>query len=187
MQAKFTKVVAENPDPSVTISMRVFGDPLFRDNYARLGRWVHMWNHAVWKADPRYFPIHADDESEDTIYIATMMNWLVEEADGLWLTGPNKEPRWLRCRPKSPGRWRTYIVEAVGQGIVKIGKSRDIEKRVSALQTSNPHRLRLLKVFDADIESELHERFAVFRRAGEWFSFADPIKALLSERTTDGL
>jgi len=65
-----------------------------------------------------------------------------------------------------------YVIQAGDDGPVKIGyTSGPAEKRLRGLQTGNPYKLRILKVFDGDErhESELHRRFAGHRIRGEWF------------------
>lgn len=54
---------------------------------------------------------------------------------------------------------------------VKIGYSKNPEKRLKSLQTGNQAPLKLLLVLDGgtDKEAELHERFAELRSRGEWF------------------
>lgn len=64
-----------------------------------------------------------------------------------------------------------YFVEASGR--VKIGYTRDIHKRISALRTAIPGELRLLRRIDGgrSIEKWLHKQFGAQRLNGEWFRF----------------
>lgn len=59
---------------------------------------------------------------------------------------------------------------------IKIGMSYNVEKRLAALQTSNPRALKLLRTIlvpNEDwaryLEQELHKHFGEKRVAGEWF------------------
>ncbi|WP_199197432.1 GIY-YIG nuclease family protein [Chroococcidiopsis sp. CCALA 051] len=59
---------------------------------------------------------------------------------------------------------------------IKIGKARDLDKRLKSLQTSSPATLQLLKAIQvtgekeaAEMESKLHRRFTHLRITGEWF------------------
>lgn len=62
----------------------------------------------------------------------------------------------------------TYILT---NGIaVKIGKSRDSKRRLVSLQTSSPYKLKMVAIFEEDIEKTLHIRFKDHRMSGEWFS-----------------
>lgn len=72
-----------------------------------------------------------------------------------------------KTKPTTP---HTYLVGAEGSPLVKIGyTSGSPLKRLASLQTGQPMTLILLWSLPADIESELHERFAAFRVRGEWF------------------
>ena len=64
-----------------------------------------------------------------------------------------------------------YFIEAVGTGLIKIGKTKNVAARLRSLQTSNPHRLQVIKTISSDTlsEQELHRLFANQRMRGEWF------------------
>jgi len=73
-----------------------------------------------------------------------------------------------------------YVIgEGTGSGVVKIGKSADVQSRLTSLQTGCPVRLQILHVeSDAgELESWLHDQFAQYRQHGEWFNFGanDPV------------
>jgi hypothetical protein len=65
-----------------------------------------------------------------------------------------------------------YMIQAGPFGDIKIGFANDPIARMRQLQTSMPHKLRLVRVFEGtmDDEKELHRKFATARKAGEWFS-----------------
>lgn len=58
------------------------------------------------------------------------------------------------------------------RGLIKIGKTRDVRRRMAALFTSSGERMNVLGVMSQKVASEesLHSRFAEFRVSGEWFS-----------------
>lgn len=69
-------------------------------------------------------------------------------------------------------------------GVVKIGVTNNVKKRLQQLQTGNPWRLHAIGIMyrpDAfQYEDWLHERFAKYRmrQDGEWFDFgpeSDPV------------
>ncbi|NUT51429.1 MAG: GIY-YIG nuclease family protein [Saccharothrix sp.] len=75
-----------------------------------------------------------------------------------------------------------YAIRQVGTKRVKIGYTRDLPRRLKALQTSNPYKLELLWQTPGDmrLEENLHKNFAKRRIQGEWFDFGrfDPVKAI---------
>ena len=68
-----------------------------------------------------------------------------------------------------------YVIQA--KEFYKIGIADDIKDRVATLQTSNPHRLRVVlcqRHRGAEhTEQYLHKYFDKKRRAGEWFKLSD--------------
>lgn len=71
-----------------------------------------------------------------------------------------------------------YFIQAGVEGAIKIGRSKNVKKRVSDLQVACPLKLTLLYSGKGgkDAESELHSRFNRYQRIGEWF---DPAKEIL--------
>ena len=66
-----------------------------------------------------------------------------------------------------------YFIEA-DNGLVKIGKSKDVRKRLNALRGASPISLRLLFSIDCNgqaikTEKRFHKMFAAKRKHGEWF------------------
>ena len=66
-----------------------------------------------------------------------------------------------------------YLIKA-GK-YAKIGKTTldSLEDRISALQTGNPEKLKLLAVIDgySEVEEALHAKHSEFKVRGEWFLF----------------
>nr|WP_292760033.1 GIY-YIG nuclease family protein [Nostoc sp. NOS(2021)] len=59
---------------------------------------------------------------------------------------------------------------------MKIGRAKDVAKRVKSLQTSSPAELKLIKIVQVkgseeaqELEQSLHKQFSEIRLAGEWF------------------
>lgn len=70
-----------------------------------------------------------------------------------------------------------YIIQSGKKGPYKIGIARDVEKRMSGLQTGNPEELHIIAKFyfsshkqTAKIEKILHNKFRKMHIRGEWFS-----------------
>jgi hypothetical protein len=75
-----------------------------------------------------------------------------------------------------------YLIEAVGCNVVKIGRTADIDKRLSTLSTSHYAELKVLGVcYEADKEKQLHNLMTRFRIRGEWFTWNDESKVQLDE------
>lgn len=70
-----------------------------------------------------------------------------------------------------------YLITVEGQNYCKIGFTSNVEKRLSAIQTSNPFKCTVKYVITGDVsrEKSLHERFKKYRLNGEWFSFNEEI------------
>ena len=77
-----------------------------------------------------------------------------------------------------------YFIEA-DNGLVKIGKSKDVRKRLSALRGSSPVRLWLLFSIDCggrahQTEIEFHKRFEAKRHHGEWYRLSTKDKKAIT-------
>jgi hypothetical protein len=68
-----------------------------------------------------------------------------------------------------------YLVNIDGTSDYKIGRSSQINSRISSIQTSNPNKIILIKQYlcidPVKLEKELHELFGKNRGRGEWFIF----------------
>lgn len=69
-----------------------------------------------------------------------------------------------------------YVIRVKGSSSLKIGISIDPKKRLAALQTSNPRKLYVDKIYDTGninssrVERDLHKAFKAHALEGEWFS-----------------
>jgi len=77
---------------------------------------------------------------------------------------------------KTPHPYFVYFILNEDSNAIKIGRARDVTKRLKALQTSSPAHLKLLKTIQtegseaaAELEQSLHKQFWDLRLAGEWF------------------
>ena len=69
-----------------------------------------------------------------------------------------------------------YFILNEDSNAIKIGRAKDLVKRMNALQTSSPAKLRLIKSVQVEggkeaheLEQSLHKKFSETRLAGEWF------------------
>jgi hypothetical protein len=68
-----------------------------------------------------------------------------------------------------PSEHKTYFIEGE-EGKIKIGKAKNVQRRLCQLQTGSASPLKLLHVLYEDREANLHKRFAHLRiPGGEWF------------------
>ena len=70
-----------------------------------------------------------------------------------------------------------YFIQAVGGGLIKIGKADDPAKRLAEIQRHSPVMLRIVATIKGEHEKErqLHQQFAGARHHREWFA---PVKEL---------
>jgi T5orf172 domain len=69
-----------------------------------------------------------------------------------------------------------YFILNEDSNAIKIGRAKDLAKRMNALQTSSPAKLKLVKSVQVEgvkeaheLEQSLHKQFNEIRLAGEWF------------------
>jgi len=80
-----------------------------------------------------------------------------------------------------------YFIE--DDGLVKIGFSKNPNKRFVALKTSNPHELIIRLVIDGTVDDErnFHKLFKEFHHRGEWYYFSDVIKNFIENNQKNDL
>jgi hypothetical protein len=75
-----------------------------------------------------------------------------------------------------------YFMQVAPDGPIKIGWTKVLSQRLSQVQTTSPHEIRLLATTPGDdsLEGRLHKRFAHLHLRGEWFSPAPELLAFIS-------
>lgn len=82
---------------------------------------------------------------------------------------------------RNSGLLRTYIGVDISNGLVKIGKSKDLYTRESCLRVSNIH-FYMIAYVDMDIERELHIKYSVYNVDREWFHLnKKQVKGIISK------
>ena len=78
-----------------------------------------------------------------------------------------------------------YFVETADKELVKIGHTKDIEKRIKELRHWGPT-LRLIGYVDGGLETEqaIHARWGGLRTKGEWFRQSDELRKYIANATT---
>lgn len=65
-----------------------------------------------------------------------------------------------------------YVITQPSASLVKIGRSRNVERRLSSLASQSGTTMRLVRVIPAcgDLERAVHSRLSAYRQLGEWFT-----------------
>lgn len=86
-----------------------------------------------------------------------------------------------------------FIQQDGGDMFIKIGKTNNINRRLTELQTGSPYKLNIIvKIFAENnshanaIEKMLHERLGKFKSTGEWFT-ADALKYVNQNHALAGI
>ena len=77
---------------------------------------------------------------------------------------------------------KVYFISTLDESTIKIGYTKNISSRLSALQTGSPVKL-ILKgwLYGSSVdEKNLHSKFKKFRLHGEWFDFKKDIKKYIA-------
>ncbi|WP_319422415.1 GIY-YIG nuclease family protein [Pleurocapsa sp. FMAR1] len=81
-----------------------------------------------------------------------------------------------------------YFIFNADSNAIKIGKAKDVYKRMKSLQTGTPVYLKLLKIIDKkagkearDTEQSLHRQFKHLKLLGEWFKFNDELQEFIRQ------
>jgi hypothetical protein len=74
-----------------------------------------------------------------------------------------------------------YFIQDPQSKHVKIGKARNVRKRLEALKCAHSSTLVLLGATADYTEQLLHQRFASCRIRGEWFNLSPELKVFISE------
>lgn len=118
------------------------------------------------------FALPVDMESEEfkTEYrrlLDMSVDELLSEAEG------RKSPAQKRKEPPNSG-W-VYFLSGKNEKMIKIGYSKDPNKRASELQVASADKLSIKYAFRGTMADErrLHKLFSKYRRNGEWFHDTD--------------
>lgn len=126
-----------------------------------------VWYRNGWA--PHYHPSHLDDD--------VSLPGFAEELRRVGLIEVNGSG-WARLvgvadiAPNHKGTTGyVYFAQCVSTSLVKIGYTRDPDRRMQELKTASPGGVTLLAYYRGGRSDEkaLHDRFADLRRHGEWF------------------
>lgn len=70
-----------------------------------------------------------------------------------------------------------YFIAAVDAGVIKIGRTNNIDKRLATLRTFSPVELKLVCTvnYDDGLEKRIHQHLKEYRSHGEWFYADKPV------------
>lgn len=81
-----------------------------------------------------------------------------------------------------------YFIYDETNDSVKIGRAKNVDKRLRALQTANPHELTILKTIcvsnnkkAVQYESQLHNNFKHLNLKGEWFIYNSELQSYIED------
>jgi DNA-binding XRE family transcriptional regulator len=82
-----------------------------------------------------------------------------------------------------------YFVECSETKRIKIGRTKNLAKRLNALQTASPGQLRALASFEGPgrAETVLHDRFRHHNRGGEWFHPGEDLLEFIQQEDWKGM
>jgi hypothetical protein len=72
-----------------------------------------------------------------------------------------------------------YIVEAIGTGLMKIGRTNGLDRRIQAMQTDCPVEIKILFQTKEMSEKDIHRLFANFHSHKEWFRINDESRGMI--------
>jgi hypothetical protein len=88
-----------------------------------------------------------------------------------------------------------YFIQAENGGPIKIGFTRDLDRRLDRLQTGSPYPLNVLATIDtgcddvhddASYERMIHDKFQQYRLRREWFEPSKELLEFISDVRTKG-
>lgn len=127
----------------------------------------------ILEIDGQITTIRAQKSLTNTAVAAWVKTWAPPNAK---LTTPGKRSHSLDGSKVSNHAHFVYFILNEDSNAIKIGRAKDVQRRLKALQTSSPAHLKLIKVIQTDgaqeahqLEQALHGKFAGLRLAGEWF------------------
>jgi len=94
----------------------------------------------------------------------------------------NERIEHVRSIPAPSGTW-VYFILAAHIGMVKIGLSANVEKRLGQLQTSHPYDLEIAATMPGGEfhEKAMHYIFSGHHERGEWFRYDGALRKLVEE------
>lgn len=92
----------------------------------------------------------------------------------------------IKRKPLREDRPSDHVYFAVSGGMVKIGVSHSVTRRLHSFKTASPAPVVLVLTLPGSsaLETELHQKFAAARSHGEWFRLTDELRAFIASHPT---
>lgn len=100
-----------------------------------------------------------------------IVDWLKQNRINSISEAESQAARYCYLKEQQPEA-KTYLVRDINTGLVKIGKTRDIIKRISGLMTANPG-IELIAYSEKDNEKVLHREYKDCHIFREWYHISD--------------
>jgi hypothetical protein len=134
------------------------------------------------KAGAKKFTLNLDGElvtirAQKSLTIQAICTWIKTWASpNAKLVTPGNRAHSLDGEKLAHQAHFIYFILNEDSNAIKIGRAKDLAKRMKALQTSSPAKLKLIKSVQVEgvkeaheLEQSLHRQFYEIRLAGEWF------------------
>lgn len=121
-------------------------------------------------------------ETHNNFYLYCAERWGLTPSRANWHLAQVKAP----ISPEPPRSMQVtnkpscvYFLRS--NGLIKIGLTTDLPKRIAALKTASANVIELIATVagDRQLEMKLHKRFAHLRQHGEWFAENDELKGFI--------
>lgn len=134
------------------------------------------------KAGAKKFTLNIDGEivtirAQKSLTIQAICTWIKTWAgSNAKLVTPGNRTHSLDGEKLAHQAHFIYFILNEDSNAIKIGRAKDLARRMNALQTSSPAKLKLIKSVQVEggkeaheLEQSLHKKFSEIRLAGEWF------------------
>jgi hypothetical protein len=111
----------------------------------------------------------------------------ITDGEALW----NREEEIRRLATQAVENTRGFIYAIGGGPFIKIGHARDVDSRLSQLQTGSPFDLVVLERCECNypdvLEGLWHKRLRKYRKQGEWYSMPKRVQLAVLSMVSRGL
>lgn len=134
------------------------------------------------RAGAKKFTLNIDGElvtvrAQKSLTIQAVCAWIKTWASpDVKIVTPGNRTLSVQGEKLSHQAYFVYFILNEDSNAIKIGRAKNLEKRMKSLQTSSPAKLKLIKTIQVEgskkaqeLERSLHQQFREIRLTGEWF------------------